>query len=113
MMPSFKVSPEGNFNPARWALWGGTSLMVFASLTQVALNWRTVARSFMMFNKEERSATQTAAEAVEVPNSWLVIGLIPVTIGLVIVQYFAFHIAIGLGLISVALSLCCASCAAA
>ncbi len=111
-MPSFKVSPEGNFNPARWALWGGTSLMVFASLTQVALNWRTVARSFMIFNKEERTATQTAAEAVEVPNSWLVIGLIPVTIGLVIVQYFAFHIAIGLGLISVALSfvLCLVCC---
>ncbi|MEY4917070.1 MAG: hypothetical protein RL616_983 [Verrucomicrobiota bacterium] len=111
-LPSFKVSPEGDFNPARWALWGGTSLMVFASLTQVALNWRTVARSFMIFKKEERNAVDSAAAAVEVPNSWLFIGLIPITIGTVIVQYLAFHIAVGLGLISVALSfvLCLVCC---
>src|SRR5262245_8017405 len=28
----------------RWGLWGGTALMVCASLTAVALQWRTVAR---------------------------------------------------------------------
>ena len=111
-MPSFKLNPAGDFNPARWALWGGTSLMVFASLTQVALNWRTVARSFMIFKKAERTAAASAAAAVEVPNSWLFIGLIPITIGLIIVQFFAFHIAIWLGLISVALSfvLCLVCC---
>ncbi len=103
-IPSFKMSPEGNFNPGRWSLWGGTSLMVFASLTQVALNWRTVARSFMIFKKEKNKAKKTAAEAVEVPNSWLFLGLIPITIGMIIVQFFAFHIAIWLGLISIALS---------
>jgi uncharacterized oligopeptide transporter (OPT) family protein len=103
-MPSFKMSPEGDFNPTRWALWGGTAVMVFASLTQVALNWRTVFRAFTIFKKEERDAAHDAAEAVEVPNSWLFIGLIPITIGLIIVQYFAFHIAVWLGLVSVAFS---------
>jgi uncharacterized oligopeptide transporter (OPT) family protein len=103
-MPSFKMSPEGNFNPTRWALWGGTSVMVFASLVQVALNWRTVIRAFVIFKKEERDAVHDAAEAVEVPNSWLFLGLIPITIGLIIVQYFAFHIAVWLGLLSVAFS---------
>jgi uncharacterized oligopeptide transporter (OPT) family protein len=103
-MPSFKMSPEGDFNPARWALWGGTSVMVFASLVQVALNWRTVIRAFVIFKKEERDAVHDAAEAVEVPNSWLIIGLIPITLGLIIVQYFAFHIAVWLGLLSVAFS---------
>jgi uncharacterized oligopeptide transporter (OPT) family protein len=101
-MPSFKLSPEGNFNPTRWALWGGTSVMVFASLAQVALNWRTVLRAFVVFKKEGRDAAHDAAEAVEVPNSWLILGLIPITLGLILVQYFAFHIAVWLGLVSVA-----------
>ena len=101
---SFKMSPAGDFNPMRWALWGGTSVMVFSSLAQLALNWRTVARAFMVFKKEERTAHGDAMDAIEVPNSWLVIGLIPITIGLVTVQYFAFHISVYLGLISVAFS---------
>ena len=43
-------------------------------------------------------------DAIEVPPSWLVAGLIPITIGMVLVQYLAFHISIVLGLIAVALS---------
>ena len=113
-VPSFKLSPEGDFNPIRWALWGGTAVMVFASLTQVALNWRTVARAFFIFKKTERHPIQDAVDAVEVPNSWLVLGLIPITLGLIIVQYFAFHIAVWLGLLSVAFSfvLCLVCCRA-
>ncbi len=103
-IPSFKISPDGDFNPIRWALWGGTAVMVFASLVQLALNWRTAARAFMIFKKEERDAANDAASAVEVQISWLFIGLIPITIGLVTVQFFAFHVAIWLGLLSVAFS---------
>jgi uncharacterized oligopeptide transporter (OPT) family protein len=103
-IPSFKINPEGNFNPVRWALWGGTAVMVFSSLAQVALNWRTVAAAFMVFKKEERSALHDSVDPIEVPNSWLFIGLVPITIGLVTVQYFAFHIAVWLGLLSVAFS---------
>jgi uncharacterized oligopeptide transporter (OPT) family protein len=103
-MPSFHYADNGDFNPVRWALWGGTAVMVFSSLVQVALNWRSVVRAFVIFKKEERDAIHDAAEAVEVPNSWLFIGLVPITIGLIIVQYFAFHIAVWLGLVSVAFS---------
>ncbi len=103
-LPSFKMSPAGNFNPTRWALWGGTSVLVFASLFQMALNWRTVIRAFGLFKKTERAAAHDAVAAVEVPAAWLVIGLIPITLGLVTVQYCAFHIAIWLGLLSVAFS---------
>ena len=102
-VPSFTVS-EGEFKPERWALWGGTASMVFSSLTQVALNWRTVARAFLLFKKEERAAIHDAVDPVEVPNSWLVIGLIPITLGLLAVQYFAFGISVWLGLVSVAFS---------
>jgi putative OPT family oligopeptide transporter len=101
-VPSFNINAGGDFNPVRWALWGGTSMMVFSSLTQMALNWRAVVRAFMIFKKSERDAQHDAVDAVEVPNSWLIIGLIPITIGLVTVQYIAFHVAIWLGLLSVA-----------
>ena len=113
-LPTFKINPTGDFNPIRWALWGGTAVMVFASLTQVALNWRTVARAFFVFKKEERHAIHDAVDAVEVPNSWLILGLIPITLGLVVVQFFAFHIAVWLGLLSVAFSfvLCLVCCRA-
>jgi len=103
-MPSFEINADGDFYPVRWSLWGGTALMVFSSLTQVAWNWRTVMRAFVIFKKEERAAMHDAVEAVEVPNSWLLLGLIPITVGLVIVQFFAFHIAVWLGLLSVAFS---------
>jgi len=103
-VPSFKISPEGDFYPVRWALWGGTAIMVFSSLTQVALNWRTVARAFLIFKKSEQSSHDAAMNAIEVPNSWMIIGMIPITIGMVTVQFLAFHIAIWLGLISVAFS---------
>src|SRR5438552_11796722 len=43
---SFALKPNGDFNPTRWSLWGGTSIMVFSSLTTVALQWRTFARAF-------------------------------------------------------------------
>jgi uncharacterized oligopeptide transporter (OPT) family protein len=98
------VNAEGFFNPMRWALWGGTAIMVFASLMNIALNWRTVARAFSVFKNSNASAHSAALDAIEVPNSWLIIGLIPITIGLVIVQYLAFKISIGLGLLAVAMA---------
>lgn len=103
-VPSFKMNAAGDFNPMRWALWGGTSVMVFSSLAQLALNWRTVIRAFGVFKKRDGQPNDAAMDAIEVPNSWLIIGLIPITIGLVVVQYFAFHITPWLGFVAVAFS---------
>jgi uncharacterized oligopeptide transporter (OPT) family protein len=100
-LPSFALRDNGDFNPIRWALWGGTSLMLFASLTQVALQWRTLARAFGAF-KSARAVQTDPLAPIEVPRSWLVAGLVPITIGLLAVQYIAFHISIPLGLLSVA-----------
>jgi uncharacterized oligopeptide transporter (OPT) family protein len=100
-LPSFVLRDNGDFNPIRWALWGGTSLMLFASLTQVALQWRTLARAFGTFKGTRAGQTDPLA-AIEVPLGWLVAGLSPITIGMVAVQYIAFHISIPLGLLSVA-----------
>lgn len=103
-VPSFTLLPDGSFNPIRWALWGGTAIMVFSSLATVALEWRTLARAFSLFRKKERTAHSAAMDAIEVPVSWLVAGLVPITLGMVIIQYLAFHISVPLGLIAVALA---------
>ncbi len=101
---SLSFKPNWDFNPVRWALWGGTSIMVFSSLATLALQWRTLARAFTLFRKTERPAHSAAMDAVEVPISWLIAGLIPITIGMVIIQYLAFHISVPLGVIAVALA---------
>jgi OPT family oligopeptide transporter len=103
-VPSFKIDASGGFNPIKWALWCGTSIMVFSSLASIALDWKTVARAFQLFKSKTPTAHSEALNAIEVPTSWLIAGLIPITIGMVIVQYLAFKISIFLGLIAVALS---------
>jgi uncharacterized oligopeptide transporter (OPT) family protein len=103
-VPSFATAPSGDFNPVRWALWGGTAIMVFSSLATVALQWRTLARAFSVFKKTDRAAHSAAMDAIEVPVSWLIVGLIPITVGMVVVQYLAFHISVPLGIIAVAMA---------
>jgi uncharacterized oligopeptide transporter (OPT) family protein len=103
-VPSFAVNADGFFNPIRWALWGGTAAMVFSSLTSVALSWPTLVRAFRVFKKSDPTPHNAAREAVEVPFAWIVIGLVPITIGLIVVQYLAFRISPVLGLIAVMFS---------
>lgn len=94
----------------RWALWGGTSLMVFSSLATLLLQWRTIGRAVSGFFNRGKSQVsgdgqlEANMKAIEVPMYWLVLGFIPVVIGLLIVQYLAFQISLWLGLIAVALS---------
>jgi uncharacterized oligopeptide transporter (OPT) family protein len=101
-VPSFTIN-GGVLNPVRWALWGGTAIMVFSSLTSVALQWQTLTRAFTL-KRQAGGASADALARLEVPGSWLVVGLVPITIGLVLVQWLAFGISIPLGLFAVALS---------
>ena len=86
--------------PRRWGVWGGTALMVFSSLTAFALQWRTLARALRM----KRSGNGSPVAHLEVPLSWLWIGLVPITIGLVILLKIAFQVGLLLGLLAVAMS---------
>jgi uncharacterized oligopeptide transporter (OPT) family protein len=86
--------------PRRWGVWGGTALMVFSSLTSFAMQWRTLVRALRM-----KSAGNISPVAhLEVPMSWMWIGLAPITIGLVILLKIAFDVGIILGLFAVAMS---------
>ncbi|MCC6428828.1 MAG: OPT/YSL family transporter [Phycisphaerales bacterium] len=89
-----------------WSLWGGTALMVFASLTAVALQWKTIARAFGNLTiGEAKGNDETAAmKAIEVPFKWMVIGIAPVALGLLLVQMIAFNISWWAGSIAIAMS---------
>jgi OPT family oligopeptide transporter len=88
-----------------WALWGGTAVMVFSSLTAIALQWRTIARAFGGLKEETaEDHTITAMKKIEVPTKWMVAGMIPVTIAMLFVQVIGFHISWWAGLIAVAMS---------
>jgi OPT family oligopeptide transporter len=90
----------------RWSLWGGTAVMVFASLTALAMQWPTLVRAFTIKKDTSEGSyhADAAARKIEVPLSWMVIGMVPLTIAMVIVQYVGFGISWWAGLIAVAMS---------
>ncbi len=88
-----------------WALWTGTAMLVTSGLTSFALQWKTIAKAI----GSVRQAAKTGGGAdplasVEVPIRWLVIGVIPLVILMVALQFIAFQISIPLGLLSVVMS---------
>jgi uncharacterized oligopeptide transporter (OPT) family protein len=97
------------FHPVRWALWGGTALMVFASFSSLALQWPTLVRSFSLFKRQPASAQQQEEDArlaaVEVPMRWFLLGIVPVSLALIALQVIAFQIHWWAGCIAVAASL--------
>ncbi|MDX2117145.1 MAG: OPT family oligopeptide transporter [Planctomycetota bacterium] len=108
-IPSIELVAGGTiYHVYRWGLWGGTALMVFASLTSLAMQWKTMGRAFGKFFKKEEAGEHSELEGrmaqIEVPTLWLILGMVPITIGMVVLQYMAFQISIVAGLIAVALS---------
>ncbi len=96
------VAPE---KLLRWSLWSGTALMVTSGLTSFALQWKTILKAFTSVKKVGAKETidQQLAD-IEVPIKWLIIGLIPLAIGMVVLQYVAFSISPPLGLLAVVMS---------
>ncbi len=90
----------GSVIPFRWALWGGCACMVMSSLTSLAFSWKTLVRAFALRKQESQSPT----DHLEVPVRWMVIGLIPVGIGLIFLCQTAFNISWWLGILAVLLS---------
>lgn len=103
-MPAPAMPPGSLLRPDKWALWAGTSVMLFGSLMALAVQWRTVARAFNVFRRKDADSAETALAALEVPMSWVIIGVIPVGIGLIAVNMLAFKMSWYLGAISVAMS---------
>lgn len=87
----------------RWSLWLGTALMVTSGLTSFALGWKTIVRAFTGLGKGVPAGDEAMAK-IEVPGMWMVLGGIPITIGLCLLCWISFGIAPWLGLVSVGMS---------
>ena len=95
--------PEPVITPTRWALWCGTAIMVFSSLASISFQWRTLLRAFGSV-KRGGAKQDDPIRRIEVPTSWLVAGMIPITIGMVIMLRLSFDVSVPLGLLAVAMS---------
>jgi len=103
-LPGSSLPGGARIEPLKWSLWTGTSIMLFSSLVSFALQWRTLVRSFNVFRKSQGASPEGTIAAVEVPLRWVIIGVIPTGIGLIVVNALAFHMAWWLGAIAVAMS---------
>ncbi|MBX9938073.1 MAG: OPT/YSL family transporter [Candidatus Obscuribacterales bacterium] len=87
-----------------WALWTGSAIMVTSGLTAFAIEWKTIVRSFTGLKSDKQEGESDPLAAIEVPNSWLIIGVVPLALASVILQYVAFSINPLVGFTTVGLS---------
>jgi OPT family oligopeptide transporter len=77
----------------RWSLWTGVSMMVVSSIVMLFLNGGAILRAFSgvgaMFGRKSAERDEDMLAAIEVPNSWMAIGL---ALSSVIVIYMLGHI---------------------
>jgi uncharacterized oligopeptide transporter (OPT) family protein len=96
------------YYPLRWSLWGAAALLIFSSLTSLALQWRLVLRAFRMLRPGRPGAADDAHERamaqVEVPGRWMIAGLVPIGLAMLALQIVAFHVAWWAGVVSIALT---------
>lgn len=117
------ANPDGSFGGFKvvyWSLWCGTAIMVMASFTSLAFQWKTIYRAFAgAFAKksvsgEVRGNADPVADC-EVPMKWFFIGIIPASIGLIATLHFAFNTQWYLGVLAIFLAgafglICARSC---
>lgn len=97
--------PIAMIRVTRWSLWLGTALLVASGLTSFALGYKTILRALRgIGKKKEAGAAEDPVARLEVPASWLMIGGLPVTVGLMLLCWLSFGIAPWLGFVSVVLS---------
>jgi OPT family oligopeptide transporter len=106
--PSIELVAGGTtFHVYRWALWGGTALMVMSSITALAFQWKTIGRALagaLTARKEAANDHDEAMKKIEVPLWWMIAGMVPLTIAMLILQILAFEISWYAGIIAVLLS---------
>jgi uncharacterized oligopeptide transporter (OPT) family protein len=95
---------QGTVVVFRWSLWGGTAIMVFSSLMSVALQWKTMVRAFTGVKAAAHDHAAAGLAKIEVPGSWMVWGMVPITIAMVWLQIQAFQVSWYAGIIAVAMS---------
>ena len=100
---AMEITADGAIKPLKWALWGGTAMMVMSSFTTLALQWRTLVKSFSGVFSKKTAAIDPVAD-LEVPVKWAIRGGVPTGLGLVLALWLGFGVNPLLGAISVMIS---------
>jgi OPT family oligopeptide transporter len=90
-----------------WSIWPGTALLVTSGLTAFALQWKQIMRaatSVKVAKKANGDPSKITQQDIEVPMKWLWIGVCPIAITMVILEYVAFSISPPLGVVSIVMS---------
>ena len=76
----------------QWALWPGVSCMVFASLLNLALQWRISSRAFLDLGKmfSPKSKLPGEMESIETPMSWFAAGQAVALVALALLAHSTF-----------------------
>jgi OPT family oligopeptide transporter len=94
-----------------WSLWGGTAIMLTSGLTAFAFQWRTIGRAFsglarIIIPRESRVQDRKleALQNIEVPGTWVLLGMAVATVGVVSIQVISFSIHWWMGIASVVMT---------
>lgn len=83
-----------------WSIWGGTAVMVTSGMLIFGLQWRTIGNALSGLSKAIRKGRSSfagedyrALQSVEVPTSWVILGLAVASAGVITIQvvYFSIH----------------------
>jgi OPT family oligopeptide transporter len=92
-----------------WSLWIGVPMMVTSGLLLFFLQWKTVMRAFSaitaMFRRRDTSKGEDPMDAIEVPGSWFVSGMLILGTATVWMGHRFFHIQIWMGVLAVLMTL--------
>jgi OPT family oligopeptide transporter len=92
-----------------WSLWIGVPMMVTAGLLLFFLQWKTVLRAFStitaMFRRHDPTKADDPMEAIEVPGSWFIGGMVVLGAITVWMGHAFFHIQIWMGIVAVLMTL--------
>jgi uncharacterized oligopeptide transporter (OPT) family protein len=94
----------------KWLLWPGVGMMVAASLTSVALSWRSIVRTFQGGRAGDGEAASTLGPPDAAPSlsdiPWRAFGIVALVVGLgtIVAQRVLFGIAWWAGALAVALT---------
>lgn len=88
-----------------WSLWIGVPMMVTSGLLLFIMNWKTVVRAFgtltKFMNKKTEGQAVDPLEAIEVPSTWFLGGVVVLGTAIVILGQYAFNIVWWMGVIAV------------
>jgi OPT family oligopeptide transporter len=87
-----------------WAVWPGASILVAAGLTSLALDWRSVARSFTglaRILRKRDAEVDHPIEAVECPDWWFPAGFLVLAPVVVFLMMWLFQIPLWAGIVAV------------